>query len=246
MNVKDYPVIISFITGIISFISPCILPLIPAYISFISGYSIEEFVEGNYSIKKNLAVSFLFVLGFTLIFTSLGASATSIGKILGNYRDIIRKEGGIIVILFGLHISRVIKIKSLYKKRKSDIIKRKSLYKERKLYMKFKEIKKINYIMPFIFGMIFAIGWTPCAGPLLSSILVMASMEEKVKRGILLLFFYSLGLGIPFLITSLVVGRLVNFLKRIRRFYRIVEILSGLVLITIGILLLLDKLRFII
>ncbi len=226
MNIKDYPVIISFIAGIISFVSPCILPLIPAYISFISGYSVEELMKGNYSVKKNLITSVLFVLGFTFIFTLLGASATFIGNVLGEKKEIIRYVGGAIVIIFGLHLAGVIRIKSLYK--------------EKKIHMK---LKSANYFMSFVFGSVFAVGWTPCVGPVLSSILIMASMEEKVGRGILLLFFYSLGLGLPFILTSFIVGKMLSLFSKIKRFYRIIEIASGLILILIGILLLLDKLR---
>ncbi len=220
---QNYTVLISFTAGLLSFFSPCILPLIPAYFSYITGISIGNIKEGQHY-KKNILLSVVFVLGFTSVFTMLGASATWLGRQLLMKQDAVRIAGSIIIILFGLHITGILKIKPLYRQKKI-------------------QTGKIagGYAGAFIIGMVFAFGWTPCVGPVLASILIIASTEESVGRGILLLLFYSLGIGMPFILTTIAINKMLKVFNRIKKHYRKIEISTGALLIVIGILLLLNK-----
>jgi len=220
---QNYSLTFSFIAGVLSFISPCILPLIPAYISYITGVSIENIRSGEHQ-RKNFLLSVVFVLGFTLVFTILGASATWLGKQLLMKQDAVRIAGAVVVILFGLHLTGILKIKPLYKQKKIQLGKITS-----------------GYTGAFIVGIVFAFGWTPCVGPVLAAILIMASTEESLFRGILLLLFYSLGIGVPFIITAVALNKMLVVFTRIRKHYRKIEISTGLLLIVIGILLLFNK-----
>lgn len=183
--------------------------------------------EGRRKLSRVISLSLSFIAGFTLIFAFLGASATWFGKFLIEKKDIVRIAGSIVIIIFGLHLAGILKIKKLYTEKKF-------------------RIKKLSsgYFTSFLFGVVFSIGWTPCVGPVLSSILIMASMEEKVVRGILLLFSYSLGIGVPFLLTAILLNRSLLFFSKLRRHYHKIEIITGFLLVIIGILLLLDKFKF--
>ncbi len=217
--------LISFTAGILSFLSPCILPLIPAYLSYITGVSVENLkAEVHYNGIKNILLSTVFVLGFTAIFTILGASATWLGREMLMRQDIIRKIGAVIISLLGLHLAGIIRIKQLYRQKKIGV-------------------SRITggYAGAFIMGMVFAFGWTPCVGPVLASILIMASAQESVSRGILLLFSYSMGIGVPFVITALVLNQALSVFTRIRKHYRKIEIFTGVLLIAAGILLFFNK-----
>lgn len=212
----------AFLFGILSFLSPCVLPLVPGYISFISGLSFEELREGLGERKflvKTLLGSLFFVLGFSIVFVSLGASATAVGKFLSENMDVIGKVAGVIIILFGLHMTGILRIKFLNY--------------EAKLNMRG---KPFGLLGAFVIGFAFAFGWTPCIGPVLATILVLASQQETVKQGIFLLSVYSLGLGIPFILTSLSVNFFFKWFSKIRRYLNIVEIVSGVILILLGIL----------
>lgn len=216
---NNVSIIISFFAGIATFISPCLLPMIPLYISYITGSSIENLtVNEKREPLRMLPPALFFVLGFTVIFVILGASATYLGNLLIQKQEILRYVGGAIVIIFGLHITGLIKIKSLYKEKKIRV-----------------KNKFSGYFGAFIMGFVFAIGWTPCVGPILASILVMASTEKTVLKGIILLFCYSIGLGVPFILTSLLINTMVKFLKKIQKFYRRIELCSGIILIIAGI-----------
>ena len=214
---NNVSIIISFFAGIATFISPCLLPMIPLYISYITGSSIENLTTVGKPLRM-LPPALFFVLGFTLVFVLLGASATYLGNLLIQKQEILRYVGGAIVIIFGLHITGLIKIKSLYKEKKIRV-----------------KNKFSGYFGAFIMGFVFAIGWTPCVGPILASILVMASTEKTVLKGIILLFCYSIGLGVPFILTSLLINTMVKFLKKIQKFYRRIELCSGIILIIAGI-----------
>ncbi len=227
MELGNYSIGASFVAGIVSFLSPCILPLIPIYLSYITGISVEQLQLEEKNIKKNLFLSIFFVAGFTFIFVLMGASATVIGSYLIRNQKILKILGGIIIIIFGFHLMGIFKIKKFYTE-KRVIIKK----------------TKISYVGAFIFGMAFSAGWTPCVGPILSSILILAANEETILNGIILLFFYSIGIGIPFILTSLLLNKFLQIFDRIKKHYKKIETVSGCLLIIIGILLILDKFTF--
>ena len=226
MEIKSYSLGISFVAGVLSFLSPCILPLIPIYISYITGISIEQLQESKNTLKIFI-ISLFFISGFTLIFVLMGASATAIGNFILKKKNILRIIGGIIIIIFGLHLIGILKIKKLYT--------------EKRIVLK---NKKTGYLSSFLLGMAFSAGWTPCVGPVLSSILIIAANEKTVLRGIILLFTYSIGIGIPFLITSLLLNKLLNFFNKIKKHYRVIEIIMGFLLVILGVLFLLNKFIF--
>ncbi|MCS7228967.1 MAG: cytochrome c biogenesis protein CcdA [Candidatus Kryptonium sp.] len=212
----------AFLFGILSFLSPCVLPLVPGYISFISGLSFEELREQGGS-KKFLSKTFLssvfFVIGFSIVFIALGASATAIGKFLSDNMNIISKVAGVIIILFGLHMVGIFKIGFLNYEAKLKV-----------------RGKPLGLLGAFLIGFAFGFGWTPCIGPVLATILVLASQQETIKQGIMLLTVYSLGLGIPFIITSLSVNFFFKWFSKVRKYLNVVEIISGVILIILGVL----------
>ncbi len=212
----------AFLFGILSFLSPCVLPLVPGYISFISGLSFEELRDVTGARKfliKTLLSSLFFVLGFSIVFVALGASATAIGKFLSDNMNVITKVAGVVIVLFGLHMTGILKIKFLNYEAKLKT-----------------SGKPLGLLSAFIIGFAFAFGWTPCIGPVLATILVLASQQETVKQGILLLSVYSLGLGIPFILTSLSINFFFKWFSKVRRYLNIVEIVSGVILILLGVL----------
>ncbi|MCM8767474.1 MAG: cytochrome c biogenesis protein CcdA [Candidatus Omnitrophica bacterium] len=227
---NNLSIFICLIAGISSFFSPCILPLIPIYFSYITGYSFEElFKKDGITYFEILIPTLFFIFGFTIIFTLLGASSTFIGNLIVKKKEILRYIGGGLIIFFGLHIIGVIKIKKLYFEKKINLKKKLS-----------------GYLGSFILGIGLAAGWSPCIGPILSSILILSSMEDTVRKGILLLFFYSIGLGIPFILISIFIKRTLFFLNKIKKHYRKIEIIIGLLLILFGLLLILNKIYIII
>ncbi len=223
--VNNISLLTAFLAGILSFLSPCVLPLIPSYISFLTGISYEEFTESDRFTQRmrwmTLLHAFLFVLGFSIIFLLLGASATYIGGLFTTYRGWLEKIVGIVIILFGLQISGILNLKFLLQ--------------EKKFHM---ENKPIGYLGSVLVGFSFGIGWTPCIGPILGSILGFAATLGNLWAGILLLAFYSLGMGIPFLLSALAVQSFFHYFKKIRRYIATITFLSGLFLVLIGILIL--------
>ena len=218
----------AFTAGLLSFLSPCILPLIPAYLSFISGLSLSEMRKEESDVRssaKVLSNALLFVLGFSFVFVSLGASATFFGKFLLAELGILRRIAGILVILFGFHMLGVFRIGFLDQEKR---------YHQR--------TKTLGLFGSFLVGLAFALGWTPCIGPILATILFLASTKETVAQGIWLLGIYSAGLGIPFLLAALAVDRFFQVTTAFKRHFRAVEITSGLLLIAVGILILTDDL----
>ncbi len=216
---------IAFGAGILSFFSPCILPLIPAYISFITGLSLDELrMPGDKrsnieNLQKILWKTILFVLGFSFIFVALGATASYLGDVISRYEKMIRIIGGSVIIFLGLHVARVFNIKQLEY--------------EKKLHL---SSKPTNIFGPFVIGMVFAIGWTPCVGPALAAILGLAGTQKTVGKGIMLLSTYSLGLGLPFILTALAMNAFLNLFSKVRRYIKTVSIVTGLLLIGVGIL----------
>ncbi len=217
----------AFLAGILSFLSPCVLPLVPGYVSLISGASVEELQSSERRMLRTVMLhSITFVLGFSVVFVALGAVATGVGQIVNEYHSILSKIAGIVVIIFGLHLTGLLKIKALYA--------------DKRLH----EVKGgASAVGSFAVGFAFAFGWTPCIGPILATILVLASAEGTVLKGTLLLAVYSLGLAVPFLLTSLGIDRFLSFYGRFRRHLHTVEVLSGVLLIAIGVLIFLNNLR---
>lgn len=217
----------AFIAGLLSFLSPCVLPLIPAYFSFITGYSLEELTGGgNEKIRKKVILSTcLFVVGFSLVFVSMGASASYLGGLMYTYKKFIRIIGGFLIIILGIHLTGFIRIPGL------DFEKRISVEK-----------KPLHFLGTLLIGMAFAAGWTPCIGPLLGSILIIAGNQETVWQGIVLLGVYSTGLALPFIVVSIFINFLLIFIKKASKVLKYVNIAAGVVLIIVGLILVSNKL----
>jgi len=210
------------VAGVLSFLSPCVLPLVPGYISFLSGLSMEELKkteEKSALVKKTGVLSVFFVLGFSLVFMVLGASATFVGRLLSEHIEVLSRIAGIVIIALGLHLTGILNIKALY-------------------YEKKIHVGKVNpgYAGAFLVGAAFAFGWTPCIGPILAGILALAATKDTMGEGITLLGSYSLGLGIPFIVTGFAVGLFMKFFEKYRKFIRWGEIAAGVFLIAVGIL----------
>ncbi|MCI6474421.1 MAG: cytochrome c biogenesis protein CcdA [Mucispirillum sp.] len=223
----------AFFAGFLTFLSPCIFPLLPGYISFMSGESLENLKngtagenQGKYSPRfKAFLGALFFGLGFTIVFVALGATATSFGQFLKSYQMILSQIAGVIVIIFGLHMIGVFKIKFLMKTTKMD-------YKKKSVPF---------FINAFFLGIAFVLGWTPCVGPILAGILAVASQESSVTQGMMLLFIYSLGLWIPFLVAALAVNEVINAIRKAGKYLVWVERIAGVLLVLIGVLLLTNK-----
>lgn len=221
----------AFSAGLLSFLSPCILPLIPAYLSFISGVSVKEMrgqAEAVPPVARVLLNAVVFVLGFSAVFVGLGASATLVGKSLLADLGVLKKVGGGLVILFGLHALGVLRIRFLEQEKRYH-----------------QTSKTLGLLGSFLVGVAFALGWTPCIGPILATILFLASTKETVGQGIWLLSVYSAGLGIPFLLAAMGLERFLQVAGLFKRHFRAVEIVSGLLLILVGVLILTDDLTWI-
>ena len=208
--------------GLISFLSPCVLPLIPGYISYISGSSINELIEKK---NVNLFPIILFTVGFSIVFIFFGAASTLLGQVLLQNSYELRIVAGLIIIILSLHIIGIINIKFLnYEKRVQTDIKR-------------------NFFSPVLIGMAFAFGWTPCIGPILGSILVLASTEENLKQGILLLAFYSIGLAVPFILSGYLIQKFLIFSKNFKKNINKVSKIGGSILLITGILMITNQLQ---
>ena len=203
--------LISFLEGIITFISPCLLPMLPIYISYFAGGDTKN-------TKKTLSGAFGFVLGFTIVFISLGALAGTIGSFLKEYQTAVNIISGLIVILFGLNYLGILKLNIFQGSRKNF------------------DTDNMNFFSSILFGIIFSIGWTPCVGAFLGSALMMASQQGKTLTGILMLLAYSLGLGIPFIFSAVLIHKLKTTFDFIKRNYAIINTISGILLILVGIM----------
>lgn len=217
----------AFVAGILSFLSPCVLPLVPGYVSLISGATVEDLQsESRPFLGRVMLHSVTFILGFSVVFISLGAVATGVGQLVNEYHSILAKVAGIIVILFGLHLTGLLKIKALYADKRLHDVKGSS-----------------SAWGTFAVGFAFAFGWTPCIGPILATILVLAGAQQTLYKGVLLLAVYSLGLAVPFLLTSVGVDRFLAFYTKFRRHLHTVEVMSGVLLIAIGVLIFMNNLK---
>lgn len=221
MSSLPFP-IAAFLAGIVSFLSPCVLPLVPGYVSLISGASVEELQSKDRKVLNTVLLhSLMFILGFTLVFVMLGAAATSVGQLVREYKKYLTWIAGAVIIIFGLHLTGIIKIKALYADKRLHSVKGGK-----------------SPLGAFVVGFAFAFGWTPCLGPIISAILIMAGSAETVTKGVLLLWVYSLGLAVPFLLTSLLIDRFLSFYGRFRRHLHTLEVSSGVLLMVLGVLIL--------
>lgn len=210
----------AFVAGVVSFVSPCVLPLIPGYLSFMTGLSTAELAGDERRNSDVMVPALLFVVGFSIVFVGLGASASVLGQFLTQYRGVIEKAAGIAVVLFGVLMLGVIKIPGLYGEARFDLARS----------------KRFGRGAGVVMGMAFAAGWTPCVGPILASILALASSTGDVARGAALLFAYSMGLGVPFLLVALLFGRVRPLLHWLNRHALVINRVAGVVLIAVGLL----------
>jgi len=214
--------LIAFGAGLISFLSPCVLPLIPGYVSFISGQSLQEILKSK---KIDILPLILFCFGFSTVFIILGASASFLGQTLLQNSETLRVIAGAVIIIFSLQLIGLINISYFnFEKR-------------------FEAQKSKNILFPYVIGLAFGFGWTPCIGPILGSILALASIEETLSRAILLLSFYSLGLAIPFILSGYLIQRFLLFSKNFKKNINIISKIGGVILLITGILILTNQLQ---
>jgi len=214
--------LVAFGAGLISFLSPCVLPLIPGYISYISGNSLSELIEKK---NVNLIPMVLFTVGFSIVFIIFGAASTFLGQVLLKNSYELRIIAGLIIIILSLHIIGVLNIKFLnFEKR-------------------IQTNTNTNFYSPLLIGMAFAFGWTPCIGPILGSILVLAATEESINKGILLLFFYSLGLAIPFVLSGYLIQKFLIFSKSFKKKINLISKIGGIILLITGFLIITNQLQ---
>jgi cytochrome c-type biogenesis protein len=217
--------IAAFLAGLISFLSPCVLPLVPGYVSLISGAGLEELKSPEARLMRRVMVNSIgFILGFSIVFVVLGAAASEIGQLLGLYKHTLARIAGVVIILFGLHLTGIFKIKALYTDARLHGVKSNS-----------------TPVGAFVIGFAFAFGWTPCLGPILAAILTIAGEQDTLMKGVLLLAVYSLGLAVPFLLTSLLMERFLKFYSRFRSHMHALEVASGALLIGLGVLLVIGR-----
>lgn len=224
MGAASISLLTAFSAGLLSFLSPCVLPLVPSYLVFITGVSIEELSrqESAKQVRKKVILSALFfILGFSIIFIALGASATFIGKFLANNIRWVEIIGGLFIILMGLHFAGILRIRFLDRERAVHL-----------------EKKPLGLLGTLVVGLAFGAGWTPCVGPILGSILTLAATTQSVVKGVVLLAFYSAGLGLPFLVAGLLLHRFFEYFQSIRKHFKVIAIAGGLLLIIMGLALL--------
>jgi cytochrome c-type biogenesis protein len=229
---QNVTLLAAFAAGFLSFVSPCVLPLIPGYISFVSGASLEE-MRGESAAQASrtqvFSTSLAFVIGFSIVFVALGASATAIGKFLLVQLPLLSKIAGAILIVFGLHTMGVFRLAFLETEKRMQA-----------------QRKPAGLLGALLVGVAFAFGWTPCIGPILGGILAIAASKNSISEGVTLLAVYSLGLGIPFLLTSLAINQFFSATKRIRKYYHAIEVISGVLLVAIGLLIFTGQLTIIV
>ena len=226
---QEISALIAFTAGILSFISPCVLPLVPSYITYVTGVSFKELDDARGKARLRWATmihSLLFIMGFSAVFILMGASASYLGQVLVEYQSWIMKVGGVLIIVLGIHFTGVINIPFLQMEKRFEFRK-----------------KPLGYLGSFFVGVVFAAGWTPCIGPILSTILIYASTAKNYTTGVYLLTAYSMGLGIPFFLSSLAFNAFLSAFDRIKRYMRWITLISGIFLIIIGILFLTDTFR---
>ena len=220
----------ALIAGLLSFFSPCILPLIPAYFTFITGFSLDELTRAQgTAVRVRIILSTLsYILGFSTVFILMGASASFLGGAIFKYRDWIRIIGGVAIILFGIHMTGLFRFKALEFERRLQL-----------------EKKPLHFLGTFIVGMAFGAGWSPCIGPLLGSILIVAGNQDTVGHGMALLSVYAAGLAIPFLLLSIFIDSLITLIKKVSWSIKYINVTAGVLLLILGLLLVTNKLNLI-
>ncbi len=208
--------------GALSFLSPCVLPIFPSYLSFVTGLSLEDMQAGREAATRRriLLSALLFILGFSLVFVSMGASLSLVGSFLFDYQGVIRRVGGVLIVLFGLQVAGWLRVPFLLHERRLELRQRPA-----------------GYLGAFLVGVTFAAGWTPCVGPILGSVLSLATAAGTARTGTLLLAAYSVGLAIPFFLSALAVDRFFTIFDRFKRFLPVMNAVAGAVLILVGALL---------
>lgn len=219
---------LTFIEGLLTFISPCILPMLPVYFLYLAGVGDRDQLNISSNKNKLLVNSIGFVLGFTIVFVMLGATVTTIGHFLVNHKDLLRKVSGIVMVLFGLYFIGILKMNFLNIEKRID-------YK----------FNKLSFLSSIVFGMVFGFGWTPCLGVFLGSALALAGNSKTVFQGMMLLLIYSLGLGIPFLVSSIIFEKIKGAFMQIQKYNNVINIISGVLLILAGVLVFTDSLKYI-
>jgi cytochrome c-type biogenesis protein len=220
MNTLPLP-IAAFVAGLISFLSPCVLPLVPGYVSLISGTGVEQLKSQDARLFRKMMVnSISFIIGFSVVFITLGAISTEVGQLLARYKSALAQVAGVVIIIFGLHLTGIFRINALYADKRFHNVKGGSTAGG-----------------AFLIGFAFAFGWTPCIGPILAVILGFAAAQDSVFKGVLLLCVYSAGLAVPFLLTSIAIERFLKFYGQFKAFMHWVEMGSGALLIGLGVLL---------
>lgn len=219
---QDVSLFIAIFAGFASFVSPCVLPLVPAYVGYITGSSSDESQAKSFTLWRAIA----FVLGFSLVFITMGATASYLGKLFAQYQALFNKISGILIIIFGLHLIGLLKLEFLYREARMEGPK-----------------EATSWLTALLMGMAFAAGWTPCVGPVLASILAYAGSSATLGQGIILLVFYSLGLGIPFILTAVFIEKFMEVSNKVNKYLPLVSKVSGGVLIIFGILLFLNKIQ---
>ena len=226
----DVNIFVAFAAGVFSFLSPCVLPLIPSYLSFVSGVSLDEMRDDQTRARVRMRVvlnSLAFILGFCIVFVSLGASASFLGGLLLSYRNAIRIIGGIFILLVGLLLVGAFKIAAL----------------DRYLQFNLKD-KPAGYLGSVFVGITFAVAWTPCVGPILGATLALASTSGEVGRGTFLLMSYAAGLALPFFLSALAINSFFQFSQKLRRYVQAIHVIGGVLLIIVGVLLITDYMTF--
>jgi cytochrome c-type biogenesis protein len=221
-SIPQISVIAAFSAGLLSFVSPCVLPLVPSYISYITGLSVEQLTDASERVKFKKAIvlnSLLFIAGFSSVFIAFGASASLLGQVLITYQDHIRRFGGALIVVFGLYLLGLLNLNFLKMEHRFQF-----------------RSRPAGYLGSFLIGVAFAAGWTPCVGPVLGSILLYASTTDSLVSGVVLLTSYSLGLGLPLFLTALGVDRFLAYFKQARAYLWGVSTVSGVLLVVVGVM----------
>lgn len=222
-SIQQISLFAAFSAGLLSFVSPCVLPLVPSYVSYISGLTVEQLADTTQRQRFRKAIilnSLLFIAGFSVVFIAFGASASLIGQMLITYQEYIRKIGGVLIVIFGLYLLGVLNMGFLTT--------------EKRFHFRH---RPAGYAGSFLIGVAFAAGWTPCVGPVLGTILLYASTSDALANGVALLTAYSLGLGLPLFLTALGVDRFLTYFKQVRGYLRGVSAVSGVLLVVVGVML---------